>query len=430
MRRLALVVLLLLAPSAQAAPPTALGPSDSVALADGAAYVGHVGDDAVTVTRIPLDGGPRTVILDQALTGDQSALITVAAAPERVGVQLSFTDHPGGLLQSFEVRAGPPEGPLTTITEPSGLDHPEAPWPSTVAAASDTVFINELQGSDNRWIAVAPDGTRKDLGLPRDRGALRFAGDLMAYGELVGDETIEDLPTHLVIRNWRTGATVRTRDLRYGISSLDLRADGRVLLGLARGRLYELTAGGRLRRLHDGFSPTAAGDGIVVRHVTVVTRGRNLNQTERLELRDGAGEPLHPIGLRTRYLSDLAADDDHVVWRSNGCAFVASVDEGPSRTFANAGCLASEPDLVAPKRPPRVARTVRLPVRCLNAADGICRGSLAGDEFASRRYAVRAGKRKRVAVHIRPDAYRALRSARVPFLNVTDPMGPSFFLRR
>ena len=406
MKRLVVLLALLLAPAANAQ-PQALGRAEAVAVSDGAAIYAHASSRIVTVWRVPFDGSARSLLFTRRVREDEQASFDLAASSERVGVLLTLSARKTGAIRSDQVLAGPPTGPLLAVT---GIKDPVG-----VSAAGDSIVVED---TDDLFTAIAADGARTSFQPAGAFSGVDFAGDLVAYGTDMPSE--EDPPTRFVVENWRTGERLRDLELPAGLMHVDLREDGRAIIETDGGPLRELTAGGILRDLpYDGGQPVQAGERIVI------TR-RDSTGIQRLVALAPDGSQRR-VGLPSQQIPAFTADAGHVVWESNGCAFASALDDPFARTFSNAGCRASEIDIPA-VRTPRLAHRVPVPVRCLNAATGVCTGSLSGTEIEPAAFSVAAGRRRLVRVRVRPRAFRKLRRQKYRVLHLTAPPGFPFLL--
>jgi hypothetical protein len=213
---------------------------------------------------------------------------------------------------------------------------------------------------------------------------------------------------------------VRTQvELPAPVRAFDLRADGRGVVALADGRLFEVPRGGKPRlRARDAADPRWAGRRIVFR-----------SGEHGLRVLDPGGQPRR-IGVPTRTLAGFDVDDTRIAYVANRCLLVAGLGAGAAARPAPGGpCAHMELELRTREELP-LTRTLRIAVRCVA---GPCRGTAelrtdAGRRLsAPRRFAIAAGRRATIAIRLDRAEYAALARRDDPTalaVHVRDAGGP------
>jgi hypothetical protein len=349
----------------------------------------------VDVRAVGVAGG-SSVTLRRGGTGAEAPLMD-ASAQRTVVVQ-----RVRGQLRTF---AGPARGPLRARPGAALQAQVDGPRLYTFENGRDGLGIFD---AERRRVA-------RFLPEPEAAGA-RFAG---AFVATTGETTDDVTARRFTVRDRISGAVRTQVELPSPVRAFDLRADGRGVVALADGRLFEVPRGGRPRlRARDAADPRWAGRRIVFR------RGEH-----GLRVLDPGGRPRR-VGVPTRTLAGFDVDDTRIAYVANRCLLVAGLGAGGAARPAPGGpCAHMELELLTREEIP-LARTLRIEVRCVA---GPCRGTVelrtaAGRRLnAPRRFALGAGRRARLAVRLDRAAYDALARRDAPTalsVHVREPGGP------
>lgn len=287
----------------------------NVALAGDDALVVEEGERTLRVKRVPLDGGRPVIALTLRLPADKIPTGQVTAS-DRVTGLVVHTETPTSTLGDTQVFRGPASGRLVALGRLRPV-RPRVFFAGNPQAEEDRLFVTEYRSDlrATRHVLYEHGRPPRPIRLPANLLQTDFAGDLVAY------------PTpgtkRLVVRNWRTGRRQSVTAVPSEVESLDLAADGRVLISDDDANVSEIRPGRGLRQVtRSGALARYAGA-----RIAYVQRSQRGPQRDRVAII----EP-EPNGA-TRVLSaptrpsidDLVADDRHVVWVSGGCAFAAAV---------------------------------------------------------------------------------------------------------
>lgn len=400
MRRLVLLLVLVLAAPAHAA-PTQLARVDAdstVALAGDRALFTRVRGRVLTVYSMPVTGGtPRREFAYTRVAGANRIDAVLSASAQRVAIAVqmerdldwisthAFTGVLGGPWTALGPRARTTSGHATLSVQVDG----------------DRVFGVEVRDRFGNYGATAYLPAPQDVPFsgPRDAASAVFAGDLVAYA--TGSPTDANEPSsgerRVAVKNWVTGAELAALDFPEPILSVGLRPDGTTLVTDLSGTAFVWTPGSAARRVATSAGGQArfAGTGIVVGDL----RGPRLNGRR--------------LGAPTESAGDLAADDRRVLFTANGCLLIADVTDADSGPPVPGGpCPRSE--IAEAGRSQPLSRTLEVRLRCVHAP-GRCRGTvrLMGTRT---RFAIPAGRTGTVRVPLTATAYRRLqrRLAREP----------------
>ncbi len=376
-RVLVVLTFLVCAAPAQAAPrPLAysqFGMGSSALAGDVAIFTRGSG-----VYTVPAAGGaPRRVLSFP----DEAALPALAASPARAAVAVIDGDR-------GQVFSGPPAGPWTAVGAPDRT--------FALQVDDDRLFTFVFGTTIDESSVTVRDPDPRTLPFPAGRDALGavFAGDLVAYAT----------DDRLVVRDWRTGAQRTAATLSGFVAWIDLRDDGRALVGTDDGELFDVPAGGVPRRIaRDAGKPHFAGEHIVF------VRATGPSGVGALRVLDPSGR-VRAFGVPTTRLGGFTTDGTRVLWEASGCLFVAPVTDPMAAAPGPGPCPRSE--LTRDDGPnPKLARTIPVTLRCV-AAPGTCRGTLQLKAEsvlnAPRRFAIPAGRARRFNVRLSARGYRAL----------------------
>jgi hypothetical protein len=129
------------------------------------------------------------------------------------------------------------------------------------------------------------------------------------------------------------------------------------------------------------------------------------------------------LGPPSRVLTAFAADPQGLAWVANGCIRYAALPVTASAPQAGDPCPTTEIGLYLIAKSKLRGRTVRVPVRCVTAPTGVCRGTVLGRDgeggrrvVARGRFAVPVGKERKVPVRIERGTVRRFRRKNFGFL--------------
>lgn len=414
---LRLTALLLLAlPATAGASPLALGRADHVARAGADAILTRSTSRTITVTAAPLSGGPARTLLTAPVPANRLVDVVTAASGDLVATLVRTEKN--GVPEASQLYTGTPGGTLAPVPDSAGV--------FAVDVAGDDVILS----TEDRTVALAPDGSRREVKLPGVVSQIHFAGDLVAFGQSESEEELEELaPKTLVVENWRTGERLRTVKLPERMNDLDLRADGAVVASLEDRRLAVLSPDGALRRLEARAGTVAwAGDRIVVAREQV-DRGTS----EIVSTRSSVVEPdgsQRRLGVEARAILDASGSADDLLADVSGCAMVTPIADGPATAYTGTGCTRSDAYITSSRRMP-LRRTFSVPVRCLHAPEGQpCTGRVRGGRIEAKAYRIPAGTTETVRVRLTADAWRKVRDRQQVLVHLASPSDSYALLRR
>ena len=172
-------------------------------------------------------------------------------------------------------------------------------------------------------------------------------------------------------------------------SSVDLAADGRVVLTTDSGLVTARP--GEAPRLLPGSEKLSAAR-FAGTAIAAIEDGRPVVL--------GADGSRHVFGPKSRVFTDLAADASGVTWLANGCVRYVALDAGVAAAPADDPCPSTEIGLYGIASSPLRGRQVRVPVRCVTAPTGTCRGTVLGklgrNVVARGRFAVPVGAQRKI----------------------------------
>jgi hypothetical protein len=357
--------------------------------------VGHASDHGSRVLAVARTGGPARTILSVPVPGADSP--TVSASGQRVA---ALIDVRHGQTTESRLYTGPPSGPLTVVNRVVTDD--ESKWtPYFIDVADDRLLMVE-----SRWPSVSSDTeTRASIISAAGRTPIPWASEQRRPVKIAGPYAAAVVSRRRVevveIATGKTVATVTGRDSGspYGALDPDLEPDGRIAVDMASG--IEIAAPGVAQRTLPNSrgltDPHFAGDAIAAfdeAHQGLVLLGPDGSRTM--------------LGPRSRNQYHLDADADGVVWDFNGC--LRSAPFGASAPPAGgAECPRTEVALFPGRKVPRAklrGTTARIPVQCVTAPHGRCRGKLLVRPDPGEPVIARATFNLPVSRHSRPVAVR------------------------
>jgi hypothetical protein len=362
--------------------------------------------------------GPDAVVLRQA-SGERSQLVVVprrggrpqtvltvnrmnfvfehesrrlAASAARVALIAEIEDARDRTVE-WRVYSGPPRGPIGVAR---AVPIREAWVPALVDVDGDRALIVEARPEPDGPIrAFLLDSVAGLVPIPWARASARpieISGGVAA-ASMAG-------PNRVAVLDLATGAelvTVPLPDRERG-ADLSLAPDGRVAVVTRAGvkvagpgaaaRLVPRTKG--LKRLHLAGGTLSGID----------TTGR------AVALPVGGGR-ITTLGPPTRVFVDAAGDASGFAWIANGCARVAAIPASTAPRRSSDPCPTTEISYAYIASTRLRGRTITVPVGCVTAPRGMCRGTAIARIFegdgraaASGRFAIGVGKSREVKMRV------------------------------
>ncbi|WP_157592006.1 hypothetical protein [Solirubrobacter soli] len=381
----------------------------------GAATVGVY--DGPELTAVTL-AGPDAVVLEQPWNG-QSRLVAVprgggtpqtvltvprmnhvfedeqwrlAGSASRVALIAEIEDARDHTVE-WRVYSGPPRGPIGVART---LPVREGWEPALVDVDGDRALIVEARPEPDGPIrAFLLDSISGLTPIPWARASaapIEISGGLAAAA-MAG-------PNRVAVLDLATGAelvTVPLADRERG-ADLSLAPDGRLAVATQAGvmvagpgaaaRLVPQTKG--LRRVH------LAGETLT-----------GIDKTGRAVALPVGGGQLTALGPPTNVFVDAAGDASGYAWIANGCARVAAIPVSSAPTPSTDPCPTTEIAYAYIASTRLRGRTITVPVACVAAPHGVCRGTAIarifegdGKAAASGRFAIRVGKSRVVKMRV------------------------------
>jgi hypothetical protein len=324
----------------------------------------------------------------------------LSASDARVALITEIVDRRGRTVE-WRVYSGPPAGPLGIVRR-----IPErARWdPVLVDVDGDRVLIVEILEEEGD--AVRAHILDPAFGLV----PIAWAGNAVTPFAIAGGRAAVYAlkPRRVAVVDLATGAEQTAVPLGRPTDRIDvdLAPDGRIAVSAGRGisvaspGAAPRTAPGSRdlsRAYFAGAAMTAFDDG---GHPLMVGL-------------DGARTALGPP---SRVVTAFAADPHGFAWVANGCLRHAALPVTPSAPQANDPCPTTEIGLYLIAKSKLRGRTVRVPVQCVTAPTGVCRGTVVGRDgeggrrvVARGRFAVPVGKERRVPMRIERETVNRFR---------------------
>ena len=389
------VVIALLA----AAPPAA---GETISLRDDlrASGVALAGPDALVMRELrngttelvalPRTGGrARTVLSVPSVQPVFEAGRGLSASDARVALIAEIVARRGGATVEWRVYSGPPSGPLQIVRR---ILEREGWEPVLVDVDGDRVLIVEASEDAARAYILDPA-----FGLV----PIAWANDAVTPVAIAGAHAAvyANRPRRVAIVDLATGAEQAVVPLRREIvpPHVDLSADGRMFVSMP-----------------DGIAMAAPGAA-----VQTVPRSRDLSPASfagtGIAAFDSSGRPVlvgvdgarTALGPPSRVLTAYAGDAHGFAWVANGCVRHAALPVTAPAPPRHDPCPTTEIGLYLITKSKLRGRTVRVPVRCVTAPTGVCRGTVLGRDgegsrrvVARGRFAVPVGKERKVLMRI------------------------------
>jgi len=380
-----------------------------------AATVGVYDDPDVSAVAL---AGPDAVVLRQASV-DRSQLVTVprgggrpqtvltvnrmnfvfeqesrrlAASAARVALIAEIEDAQDQTVE-WRVYSGSPRGPIGVVR---ALPVREAWVPALVDVDGDRVLIVEARPESDGPIraflfdsaaGLVPIAWARASAMPIEisRG---FAAASMAG------------PNRVAVLDLATGAarvTVPLSDRERG-ADLSLAPDGRVAVATQAGVM--VAGPGTAARLVPGTK------GLHRVHLAGETLSGIDSKGRAVALPVGGGR-LTTLGPPTNVFVDAAGDASGYAWVANGCARVATIPVSTAPPRSSDPCPTTEIAYAYIASTRLRGRTITVPVGCVTAPRGVCRGTAIGRIYegngkvaASGRFAIAVGKSREVKMRV------------------------------
>jgi hypothetical protein len=346
-------------------------------------------------------GKPQTV-----LTVDRMNLVfetdsrRLAASAARVALIAEIEDARDRTVE-WRVYSGPPRGPIGVVR--ASPVH-EAWVPALVDVDGDRVLIVESRPEPDGPIrAFVLDSVGGLVPIPWARTSalpIEIAGGFVA-ASMAG-------PNRVAVLDLATGAELVTVPLsnRQRGADLSLAPDGRVAVATQAGVM--VAGPGAAARLVPGTK------GLNRVHIAGATVS-GIDKTGRAVALPVGGGRITSLGPPTGVFVDATGDDSGYAWIANGCARVATIPVSTARTRASDPCPTTEIAFAYIASTRLRGRTITVPVGCVAAPRGVCRGTAIARVFegdgkaaATGRFAIPVGKSREVKM-------RVTRAARAKF---------------
>ena len=320
----------------------------------------------LTLTAIPRTGGKPRTLLRVAHPGFGE--LGLSASAERVALVVDIDGKP----DEHRVYTGPPSGPLRLVRRTPD------PWePGIVRVDGNRMLLTESvpeysfdddddDTGPSRFRAMILDGSAWTpiTWASGNRIPVAIAGPYAAVHAYA--------PERIEVVDLASGATLYTIPAPAEIEGpyfggLDLQPDGRIAVNSRRGidlagltqPVSNLANSGRLGNPHFAGGYIATFDD--ARNTLALMRG------------DGTETVLGPPSLTE---GDIAADDEGVAWLLNGCVRYASFSP-TAKPSSRTPCPSAEISLYIVGAHSKLhGDHARVPIKCVAAAAGRCRGEL------------------------------------------------------
>jgi len=362
--------------------------------------------------------GPDVVVLEQTFRPQRSRLVVVprgggkaqtlltvpgmhyvfeeprrlAGSANRVALIAEIEDKHDQTVE-WRVYSGPPRGPIGVVRS---LPVREAWVPALVDVDGDRVLIVEARPeSDGPIRAFTFDSV---AGLVPIAWAKASAAPIELSGSFVAASMAG--PNRVGVLDLATGAELATVPLpgdERG-EDLSLAPDGRVAVASQAGVL--IAGPGAPARLVPGTK------GLTRVHLTGQTLS-GVDKHGRAVALLVTGGGLSALGLPTGVFVDAAGDATGYAWIANGCAHVAALPPTTAPAPEDDPCPTTEISYAYIAGTTLHGRTVKVPIGCVAAPRGVCRGTAIGRIFegngkvaASGRFEIPVGKSRTVKLRV------------------------------
>jgi hypothetical protein len=343
---------------------------------------------------VPRGGGtPHTVLtvnrMNLVFEGESRRL---AASPARVALIAEIEDAQDRTVE-WRVYSGPPRGPIGVVR---ALPIREAWVPALVDVDGDRVLIVEARPE--------PDGPIRAFVLDPVAGlvAIPWARASALPIEISGGVAAASMagPNRVAVLDLATGAELVTIPLsdRDRGTDLSLAPDGRVAVATRAG--VEVAGPGASARLVPGTK------GLSRVHLAGATLS-GIDKTGRAVALPVGGGSIRTLGPPTGVFVDAAGDASGYAWIANGCARVAAFPVSSAPTRPSDPCPTTEISYAYIAATRLRGRSITVPVACVAAPRGVCRGTAIarifegdGKAAASGRFAIPVGHSRTVKLRV------------------------------
>ena len=351
-------------------------------------------DERSQLVAVPRGGGkPQTVLTVKRMNfvfEDESRRLAASAA--RVALIAEIEDAQDRTVE-WRVYSGPPRGPIGVVR---ALPVREAWVPALVDVDGDRVLIVEARPeSDGPIRAFLFDSAAGLVPIPWARASalpIEISGGFAA-ASMAG-------PNRVAVLDLATGAelvTVPLSDRERG-ADLSLAPDGRVAVATQAGVM--VAGPGAAARLVPGTK------GLNRVHLAGETLSGIDTKGRAVALPVGGGR-ITTLGPPTRVFIDAAGDASGYAWIANGCARVAAIPVSTAPTRSSDPCPTTEIAYAYIASTRLRGRTITVPVGCVTAPRGVCRGTAIarifegdGKAAATGRFAIPVGKSREVKMRV------------------------------
>jgi hypothetical protein len=343
---------------------------------------------------VPRGGGrPQTVLTVNRMNSvfeDESRRLAASAA--RMALIAEIEDAQDRTVE-WRVYSGPPRGPIGVVR---ALPIREAWVPALVDVDGDRALIVEARPEPDGPIrAFLLDSVAGLVPIPWARASalpIEISGGFAA-ASMAG-------PNRVAVLDLATGAelvTVPLSDRERG-ADLSLAPDGRVAVATLAG--VEVAGPGAAARLVPGTK------GLKRVHLIGGTLS-GFDKSGRAVALPVSGGRITTLGPPTNVFVDATGDASGYAWIANGCAHVAPFPISTAPARSSDPCPTTEITYAYIASTRLRGRTITVPVGCVTAPRGVCRGTAIarifegdGKAAASGRFAIAVGKSREVKMRM------------------------------
>ena len=343
---------------------------------------------------VPRGGGkPQTVLTVERMNlvfEDESRRL--AASAGRVALIAEIEDAKDRTVE-WRVYSGPPRGPFGVVRS---LPVREAWVPALVDVDGDRLLIVEARPEPDGPIrAFLLDSVAGLVPIPWARASalpIEISGGFAA-ASMAG-------PNRVAVLDLATGAelvTIPLSDRERG-ADLSLAPDGRVAVATQAG--VTVAAPGAAARLLPGTK------GLKRVHLAGATL-TGIDKTGRAVALPVGGGRMTTLGPPTNVFVDAVGDASGYAWIANGCAHVATLPASSAPRRSSDPCPTTEIAYAYIASTRLRGRTITVPVGCVAAPRGVCRGTAIarifegdGKAAATGRFAIPVGKSREVKLRV------------------------------